>query len=265
MTGHILRISLPLSILKTSGARVMRTVFFTAFTACLLPQMAAAQGGTGFLFQQPRVSVGPRFGFSMPAVNSELFDFSRRQFTLDKGDFRSPYLGGELAVRVADRLDFVTDFGWSRSTTDSEYRDWEDLDDLPIEQETTFERKSLTFGARYYLGPRGRAVGQFAWIPSRVVPFVGAGAGIMWHDFNQVGDFVDFDTLDIFRDSLRSSGASPIADVRGGVDISLGRRVFFTGEARYNFGSGETGPDFVGFDGIDLSGFRLVVGVSFRL
>ena len=114
--------------------------------ALFLPKPASAQGGPGFLFAQPRASVGARFGYSFPAVGSDLFDFTRQQFTLDDSDFRSPYLGGEVAVRVAERVDVVVDFGWARSKRSSEYRDWEDLDDLPIEQETTFERISMVFG-----------------------------------------------------------------------------------------------------------------------
>ncbi len=233
--------------------------------ALFLPKPTHAQGGPGFLFAQPRASVGAKFGYSFPAVGSDLFDFTRQQFTLDDSDFRSPYIGGEVAVRVAERVDVVFDFGWARSKRSSEYRDFEDLDDLPIEQETTFERISMVFGAKYYLTSRGRAVGQFAWIPSRITPFVGVGAGVMWHEFAQLGEFIDFDTLDVFADRLLTSGVSPIVDARLGADFSISRRVVLVGEALYNFGSGSTGGDYVSFADTDLSGFKLVLGVSFRL
>ena len=247
-----------------SGVRGI--AIFAVLTAfLLLPNGAGAQGGPGFLFEQPRTTVGARIGYSFPAVGSDLFDFTREQFTLEGSDFRSPYVGGEIAVRVAQRADVVVDFGWARSKHFSEYRDWEDTDDLPIEQETTFKRISMTLGTKYYLTPRGRAVGQFAWIPNRVTPFVGAGVGVMWHEFRQVGDFIDFDTLDVFTDRLQTLGASPIVDVRLGANFSISRRVFLVGEARYDFGSGSTGQDYVSFADTDLSGFKFVFGVSFRL
>ena len=65
----------------------------------------------------------------------------------------------------------------------------------------------------------------------------------MWHEFAQVGDFVDFDTLDVFADRLLTSGASSIMDARLGADFSISRRVVLVGEARYDFGSGSTGGD----------------------
>jgi len=229
-----------------------------------LSSLAAAQGGPGFLFEQPRASVGARIGYAVPSLDSDLFDFTREQFTIGNSDFRRPWFGAEVAVRVYERLDFVTDVGWTRSQTASEYQEWEDTGGLPIEQTTTFERTSLRFGLRYFLTERGRTVGQFAWVPSRVSPFIGAGAGVTWHEFRQVGDFVDFDTLDVFSDRLRSAGTGVVSDIRGGAEISLTRRVVLVGEARYEFGKGKTGGDYVGFEDTDLSGFLGSIGISFR-
>lgn len=240
-----------------------RIALLALSTALVLPQAAFAQG-PGFLFGQPRASVGVKLGYSFPAVDSELFAYSREQFTLEKGDFRSSYLGGEVAVRVADRVDLLGEFGWTRSEPASEYRDWEDQNGLPIEQVTAFERKSMIFGARYYLTDRGRSVGQFAWVPRRIAPFVGGGIGVMWHDFVQSGDFIDFQTLEVFQDRIQTSDSSATFDVRGGADFSLSRRVVLSGESRYSFGSAPTGGDYVGFDDLDLSGLTLLLGISFR-
>ncbi len=250
-------------IQRTKSAEWRRIGLVAVWGATLLPGVGLAQG-PGFLFGQPRAHLGARVGYSIPALDSDLFDFTRERFMLEDGGFRSPYFGGEFAIRVVDRLDFAIDLGWTRSRRRSEYRDWEDPDGLPIEQETTFERMSLTFGARYYLTERGRSVGQLAWIPNRIVPYVGGGFGTMWHDFIQEGDFVDLDTLDIFFDRLQASGSAWIADVRGGADFSLSRRVVLTGEARYNFGSGPTGGDYVGFADTDLTGLTLAFGAGFR-
>jgi hypothetical protein len=244
----------------------MKPTTLLAVTAAVIfmPQPAFAQGGPGFLFAQPRVAVSAKAGYSFPQTDSDLFDFSREQFTLSRADFRSPSFGAEAAFSATEQLDVVVDFGWARSRADSEYWDFEDLDGLPIEQETVFERTTISFGARYYPLDRGRQVGQFAWVPSAVSPFVGAGVGVMWHEFRQNGDFIDFETFDVFSDNLQTSGVAPVADVRAGIDVSLSRRVFVTGEARYLFGTGPTGDDYVGFDDMDLSGLVALVGVGFR-
>ena len=246
----------------TYTARSARAVL--AGACSLLPATAWAQGGPGFLFNPPSASIGAKLSYNVPSVGSDLFGFTRDEFTLDRGDFRSPQFGAEFAVRLTDRVDLATDLGWTRSRLRSQYRDWEDLDGLPIEQDTMFERTSLTFGAKYYLKDRGRSVGQFAWVPDGVAPYVGAGVGVMWHDLTQHGDFVDVDTFDIFTDRLQTKGVAPIADVRAGADFPLGRAAFLVGEARYNFGSGPTRGDYVGFGNTDLSGLTLTLGISFR-
>jgi hypothetical protein len=52
--------------------------------------------------------------------------------------------------------------------------------------------------------------------------------------------------------------------VAAGLDYSLGPRWLVNGEARYSWASANMGRDFVGFDDIDLTGFRASVGVSVR-
>jgi hypothetical protein len=49
-----------------------------------------------------------------------------------------------------------------------------------------------------------------------------------------------------------------------GVDVSLGARFFVNAEARYTRARAPLGRDFVGFDGIDLSGFTMTAGLAAR-
>ena len=58
----------------------------------------------------------------------------------------------------------------SRSSTQSEFRHWLDNNDLPIQQTTEFQRVPLTASLKMYLGPPGRSIGRFAWIPKRFAP-----------------------------------------------------------------------------------------------
>ena len=107
-----------------------------------LPIPVTAQGGPGFLFERPDVSIALKSGYSLPTAESDLFSSSTEQFTLNRSDFRRPYLGGEFAVRATSRVDVGLNVGWARSRSLSEYRDYEeDIGSkvVPIEQETTFE------------------------------------------------------------------------------------------------------------------------------
>jgi hypothetical protein len=87
---------------------------------------------------------------------------------------------------------------------------------------------------------------------------------LMWYRFEQIGDFIDFDTTRVFPDAFRSSGWTPTVHAIGGVDISLHSRLALTTEARYEWGKAELSSDFAGFDRLDLSGFTLTTGISVR-
>ena len=240
------------------------TVVAMAGMALALPETAHAQGGDGFLFKTPSVSIKFETGYGFQRASSEIFDFTRDQLTVGRRDFDSPYVGGEIAFRAADRWDLFLSVGHQSSSVASEFRDWVDADDLPIEQVTELRLIPAVMGAKYYLKERGRAVGQFAWIPTTMAPFVGGGVGVMSYRFEQTGDFIDFETLDVFPDRFTSEGTTFLARASAGVDISLGKQFLFTAEGRYGWASGDLGLDFSGFDAMDLDGFQLVGGLAVR-
>jgi len=225
---------------------------------------AAAQDAD-FLFRRPSITAGVRVGYAIPRAGSEIFDFTREQLTVDRSDFNAFAVGGEIAFRTMDRFDVAVGLGFERSSTRSEFREWEGTDGLPIEQDTRFQRVPLTVGVKAYPLERGRRISRFAWIPRRWSPYVAAGGGVMWYRFEQIGEFVDFETLDIFRDDFESKGAAPLGYAGAGVDLALGRRWLVNGEARYSWASAGMDRDFVGFDNIDLSGLRVLVGFSVQL
>ena len=228
-----------------------------------------AEGATAqtpdFLFKQPTATLGVRIGYAVPRAQSEIFDFARQQLTLNKSDFNAVSVAAEASVRATDRLAAVVEVEGEWSSARSEFRDFVDTQNLPIEQDTKLTRVPVTVGMRAYLVEPGRRISQFAWIPNRLAPYVGAGGGFVWYKFEQNGDFVDFDTLDIFTDNFQSQGVSPLGYVATGLDFAVGPRWLVNGEARYSWASAGMDRDFVGFDNIDLAGFRASVGVSVRL
>lgn len=242
--------------------RVSMAVVLAVFAGAWTAELVAAQD---FLFRRPSVTLGVRFGYAMPRAEGEIFDFTRDELTIDKSDFNSTAFAGDLGLRVGDRIDLSVGLGYENSEIDSESRDFIGDDDLPILQTTSFERVPLTFGLKAYLTDRGRRISDLAWIPGRWAPYVGGGVGLVWYEFEQVGEFVDYETLDIFYDRFTSSGGSPLAYATAGFDYSLGLRWIFTAEARYSWASADMGNDFIGFDPIDLTGLRAAFGFSLRL
>ena len=168
--------------------RVIPLGVFCAVVAVTLslPSEAEAQGGAGFLFKQPIGSFTVRGGFAAPRASSQIFDFTRERLTVEKSDFNSTAWGADLAIRVAERADIVLGVGLTYSRTGSEFREFEDTNDFPIQQTTKFIRVPTTLSLKWYLGDRGRSVGRFAWIRRRLhlVGVIGHLAG----DERDVGD-----------------------------------------------------------------------------
>jgi hypothetical protein len=215
-----------------------------------------------FMFGRPTASIGLRGSWVFANAGSDLFDFVTRQLTIDKSDFNTPAFAADVAFSLTSRLQVEGAVELTRMQQASEYRDFVDNNLRPIEQTTSLNTTHLTGGIRYALTPRGREVSRLVWVPSKVVPFVGAGAGVVRYQFRQYGDFVDFVDNSIFAESFRSDGWAPTAHFFGGVDVQIYRALFATIQGRYTKASGDLSDTFIDFDPIDLSGFRMSAGIN---
>jgi len=257
-----------------------RAIFvFTLFVMLCRPSIVRASGrpdeqsgtatSTGqspgtpdFLFGRPHGSIGIRSGWMFARAGSDIFTFVQDRLTVNRKDFNAPALAVDVGVAVAPRTDVVVGFDFSRSSTASEYRRFVDNNRLPVTQDTRLQQVNLSGSMKFALMPRGREVSPHAWIPRTVTPYVGAGGGLLWYEFRQEGDFVDFANLRIFSDTFRSRGWTPSAHIFGGVDVKLWRRLYFTGEARYLWSHARLGRDFSGFQPIDLAGSKMTGGIN---
>lgn len=215
-----------------------------------------------FLFHQPRGWINVNGGLLMPRTSGDLFSFFRDQLTIGKGDFEAREIGLEVGVAVSPRFDLVTGVEGGRTQVGSEYRDFVTAGRQSINQSTKLSRASVTFGGRYALLGHGRRLSRFAFAPRRVSPFVGAGVTVAHYHLVQAGDFVDYQDLRIFNHYYSSSGWGVGQYVQAGADIQIWRAVFLQMHGKYTWAKSPLANDFVGFDGIDLSGFRSSTGIS---
>lgn len=235
--------------------------------ALLAMAPATARAQADFLFDRPAVSLSLFGGLSLPGEGSDLFDFVREQVTLEEGDFAAPAVLAEVALRATERLDLVVGVEHASRTRASEMRDWVTMDDLPIPQTNQFTRTGLHVGAKAYLLPRGRAISRFSWVPNRWSPYLGGGVGVTRYEFVQEGDFVDYQTLDIFESRIASSGHGMTTHALAGVQLSITPRFLLRGEYRYTWGAGQASrSDFsADFGDMDLSGSGVLIGAAMRL
>jgi hypothetical protein len=244
-----------------------RGCLVAAATLVVVPGVRAQGSGDGFLFRRPGGSIRVWTGYDRAIANSPIFRFVTDTFTLTKSSFGAFAVGADVAVRVAPRAELVFGAGWAGSKAGSEYRHWAEstsTGNVPINQTTSLERVPLTVNFKWYLASPGESVGRFAWVPTRLAPFVGAGGGLMWYRFQQKGDFVNFADSSIVNDALASEAWTGSLDAFAGADLALGPRYVLTARAQYTWARSHLGADFVGPNAVDLSGLSLTVGVGVR-
>ena len=237
-----------------------------------VPDMAAAEVDSpappaqssqpDFLFQMPKGSFSFRWTTNVLKADSDWFGFVRDQLTLDHGDFVSMGIAGDVSFGVTPRFDVVIGGEYTGRNVRSEYRDFVDNNRLPIEQNTRMQQMSFTAGVRYTLIPRGRSVSALAYVPTRLVPYVGGGAGVLHYDLLQYGDFIDIVDFSVFSDQLPSEGWTPTAYINGGLDWLLVKKLAVTVDVRYQLAAPELDESaWTGFEPLELSGIRISTGI----
>ena len=227
--------------------------------------LRAQHSGDGYLFHEPAGRITIRGGYDRANAKSDVFAQSIDLLTINRSDFSGLNIGAEAGFALTSRLELSLDASYSHAGKGSEFRHFVDNKDQPIEQRTSFDRVPLTANLRFYLTEPGRSIGRLAWIPSKVVPWVGAGGGMMYYRFLQQGDFVDFKTTNVFPSSFESSDWTYTYQGMAGADISLSPHVALRADARYLWAKAQLSRAFNGFDRIDLSGAQATLGLTYRL
>jgi opacity protein-like surface antigen len=242
----------------------MRPALAAILLLLVLPAADPVAAQDGFLFRPPTFSLTVRATHGALRADGDVYDFMTDELTLERGDFAGQGFGIEAAIAAHERFALVLGVSRVQSVQRSEFREFIGEDDLPIEQTTKLLRVPATVGLRLYPLGRGRALSAHAWVPARITPYLQGGAGLQWYRLTQEGDFVDYETLNIFPDELRSSGSSVTAQVGGGADYWVTPRIALNADVRYGWGSADLDATFPGFSEIDLSGYQASIGLSFR-
>ena len=229
------------------------------------PALSQAQSSTApqdFRLGRPHGAVGVRGSLMVASANSDIYDFVTDVLAVEKSDFNTGSFAVDLSLNLLPQLDIVGTWDMNAMNQPSDYRDWEDNRGMPIQQTTELDQMNFTASAKYSILPRGRNISRLAWIPRTFVPYVGAGGGYGKYTFRQNGDFVDFDNGNkVFTDTFRSEGWAPTFHVMGGLDIQAYKHLMLSFDTRYSWQKADLSNDFVGFEPIDLGGFRFGAGV----
>jgi hypothetical protein len=206
-------------------------------------------------------------GFWLDA-DGGFWDDTEEVFTLDSDDFDGWMLGFTYLFSVNNHLDVGFNLDLYEETVRSGYRDWVDEFGYPILHDTQLSLVPMTADVRVNLMGRHRIRPGGRYIVQPLV-YVGAGAGMVAWEYEEVGDFLDFSVTpdpEIFYDRFVDDGLALEAHVLAGVELPVGPSVNLLFETRYSLASDELGGDFSDLyeRDIDLGGYSAYGGISFR-
>ena len=245
--------------------RVRSAACITACTAlALLTAPLERVAAQDFLFGPPVAQLTVRTGPVLHRASGDLYDFFTSELTIDRRDFRAISFGAELSFIADERLDIVLGISYAEMQSGSEFRDWVDNEDLPIEQTTVLSTMPLTASVRFYPLTRGEAISRLAWAPARFTPYIGGGIGMTWYDLRQHGDFIQMSDLSVFPEDYEADGTGKTVHALIGADYWVSGRFGINLDARYTYGSAGLGGDFYDWKTLDVSGLQAGVGLTMR-
>jgi len=204
-----------------------------------------------------------RFGVFFPRAESSLFADDALLYRVNpKTDFDSFYGGAEYSFKLERNLELgfhIDGFGKNVNTT---YRDYTRPNGSGIYQTLHLEEIPMGFSIR--LVPTSRL--------AKIAPFVAVGADLIYWQYREYGDFIDFSdpTLPVRSDSFVSDGVKGGLHGSGGVRFFLNHDIAIVVEGRYLWAplvtmGGDFSPNGPGLENkIDLSGWSATFGFHIR-
>jgi hypothetical protein len=199
-------------------------------------------------------SVAVRLGYFAPRGDSQLWIDNVETFDYVVNDFNFLFGGVEFDLEMNEFVDlaFGVD-GYSR-TVASRYRDFVRDDGTEILQDVQLTVVPITAGVRFL------PAGKFHVF----LPYVAGGAGFYAFQYRETGEFIDFDTFEIFGAGFRDEGVGVGVYAAAGLEVAVTRTFLLFGEVRRHFVHAEHSRDFAGFGSFDLDATQVGFGFTVR-
>ena len=212
-----------------------------------------AQGGGS----RPRYGFSAFGGFRALQIDSALFAANEADFGITEDDFGSGRLGFELDYSLFPMLEILVGFDTGQADTRGSYLD------LVYADGSEIEHSALLSITEYTIGARIRPLRE-----RRASPYLVIGLSRASYEYSELGQFVDFETSDIFHDEFGERQSLTGFFAGAGLDFALvwmpfERRMDAFGEFRYHRNQGRHVDDFSEFG--DLTVARTGVLLGFRV
>jgi len=223
---------------------------------------ALAQGhGRGYRDSAFQFKLGQFF----PGGDGELWNDNEEFFTMDISDFNDIVWGFSYVAGFSNELELGLNVDFYNGSSFSSYRDYVDEAGYPIYHDTTLDLMPVTVdlrflpAGRYRMRPGGRQILKPTF-------YIGGGGGLNFWEYEEVGDFIDFtvEPYEIFYTRYKDSGTTWEAHALLGFELPLSPGFNFLVEGRYSWCEDTLGGSMAGLGDIDLGGYSLSLGGSFR-
>jgi hypothetical protein len=207
-----------------------------------------------------------RFGGFFPSGSSEFWRTNEAAFTLDHSDFNGPTGGVGYTASINNYFEFDVNADFYYGSSRSADRTFVDQDGFPILHDSRLGIYPVTVGFRVLpAGRYGRRGAEGRHYVRRPVPYIGAGIGMAYWQYEEEGDFVASDNS-IFYDRLTDSGLEFEKHAMLGIEFPVAPEWNITLEVRQSWAEATPSGAFtvVNPGALDLGGTSLFVGGSLR-
>ena len=239
-------------------------------TACLAIATAAAESGqpprrgpypdaSQRSVREARYAFSSYGGFRVLNVTSDLFAANEFDFGITDDEFRTGSFGFEFDFAVLPRVDISIGIDNGDAETYGSYLDLVYDDGGEIEHSARLAVTDLSLGVRL------RLLGGAA----RVRPYLVGGLTGAYYRYTETGDFVDFETADIYYDVFEETSFLPGFFAGAGADVAVVRfreagSLDLFGEFRYVRSQGQHTEGFDGFGDLRLDRSGGLFGIRVR-
>lgn len=199
-------------------------------------------------------SIAFRLGHFSPSPQGSLWLENVETFDIGLDDFDSISGGVEIALELNEFLDFAVGVDGYSETVVSNYRRYVRDDGSEIFQELRLSVAPITAGLRFL------PAGKFRFL----IPYVAGGVGLYPYEYREEGEFIDFETFDLFGAAFFDDGLGTGLYAAAGIEVPVTRRFTVFGEFRRHWVWAEHHEDFAGFGDFELDLRQIQFGINIR-
>jgi opacity protein-like surface antigen len=207
-----------------------------------------------------------RLGGFFPSGDSAFWKANEQAFTLDHSDFNGAIGGVGYLASINNYLEFGVGVDLYSETQRSADRNFTDQSGNPIFHDTRLSLAPVTVDVRFLPAGRYKQTGREGrYHVRRPVPYLGAGVGLDYWQYEETGDFVASDNSIVF-DRSQTSGLDFEKHVMAGIEFPVAPNWNLTFEARQSWAKATPGGPFTTINpgSLDLGGTMVFVGGSIR-